>query len=95
MKGKDFGFLAGGAAGGFLINKGLMGRVSFIRAYPELGDGATIVLGYFLSKPKKAQFIGYGFIAAGVGTLVFDLYKRVSKIVSEGVAQTSPEEMLV
>jgi len=77
MKGKEWGMLAGGGAVGFLVDKAALPKVPFVGKYPEIADVVTILIGWGLTKVEAIKLIGYGFIAVGVGTLIFDLYKRI------------------
>jgi len=88
MNGKRWAILAGGGAVGFLVDKAALPKVPFVGKYPEIADIVTILIGWGLTKVKLVKLAGYGFIAVGVGTLIFDLYKRIP------VKVTAPESEL-
>jgi len=91
MSGKEWGILAGGGAVGFLVDKALLPKVPVVGRYPEVADIATVVIGWGLTKVKPVKLAGYGFIAVGIGTLVFDLYKRIPAV-SAGIPSSIPSE---
>ncbi|GAG04450.1 unnamed protein product [marine sediment metagenome] len=77
MTKKDVGVLAGGFSVGFIADKALLPKVPVIGKYPEVADIVTVLIGWGLTKVKAVKLAGYGFIAVGIGTLIFDLYKRI------------------
>jgi len=92
MNGKQWAIFAGGAAGGFIVNKALLPKVPFVSKYPEVADIATILIGWGLTKVKVTKIAGYGFIAVAVGTLIFDLYKRIPGRSAEEIPGSIPSE---
>ncbi len=77
MTKKDVGILAGGGAVGFIANKALLPKVPVVGKYPEFGDIVTVLIGWGLTRVKAVKLAGFAFIAVGIGTLIFDLYKRI------------------
>jgi len=74
---KDVGIMAAGFSVAFIADKALLPKIPLIGKYPEVGDIITILVGFGLSRVKAAKLAGYAFIAVGIGTLIFDVYKRI------------------